>query len=126
MIFMFTIDDFPIIFVLVHLYDTSGLGSRRMTPRTSCDLSVPCLVGPVHLPDPDLYDTDTLTRMAQPPVGLYHFLACSMPFFLLRLISFPSVLSRSILISDHFHPVLFLFASILQRSIRVLIPLMIS
>ena len=35
------------------LYDILNLGSRSMTPRTPCDLSIPWLVGPVHLPDPE-------------------------------------------------------------------------
>ena len=65
------IDDLPIYLQFAYLYDISSPKSRGMTPRTSCDLSVSWLVGLVHLPDwTCLYNTNILTCMAQPPVGL--------------------------------------------------------
>ena len=64
------------------LYDIHDLRSHGMTLGISCDLSIPWPIGLVHLPDRSyLVRYYSLTRMAQPPVGLQHFLVSSMSFY---------------------------------------------
>ena len=61
------------------------------------------------------YDTSLLTRMAQPPVGLYYFLALSMTFF--RYVRIHSILLYSTpFCSLRFYPVSLTFDSILSVS----------